>query len=184
MHTFKTLSKIGFAITATLFIHYAPVLTANAETVTIPAGTRVPVMVSNNISSNTVKTAETINLTIAEDVFVESKQVFRRGYVASINVEKAQANGHWGRPGYLELNSGQAKDIQGNPVPINMSYTAKGASRRAFSIAGTILSVPLVLFLVGLVTMPVTIMTSGKEAQIGQGLVLDTMTTSPTEVEL
>jgi hypothetical protein len=157
---------------------------ANAETITIPAGTRVPVLVSNNISSNTVKTSDTINLTIAEDVLVNNKVVFRQGDAASLNVQKARSNGHWGRPGLLELNSGLVTGVKGDKLPVNISYNAKGASRRAFSIAGTIISIPLILFAVGLVTLPVAVMTSGKEARIGQGLVLDTMTTAPSDIEL
>jgi len=184
MKHFKLLAKTSFAVMATLFISNAQLLISNAETITIPAGTRVPVMVPNNISSNAVKTSDTLNMTIAQDVLVKNKVVFHQGDTATINVAKARSNGHWGRPGLLELNSGMVTDVKGDKVPVNISYTAKGASRRAFSIAGTILSVPLILFIVGLVTLPVAIMTSGKEAKIGQGLVLDTMTTAPTEIEL
>ena len=173
-----------FSILAVLFVTHAQCLLANAETITVPPGTRVPLMVTNNISSNSIKTSDSINVTIAEDVKVNNQVIFHQGDPASLNVQRARSSGHFGRSGLIELNGGLVTDIKGDKHPINASYNAKGRSRRAFSVTMTILSLPLVLFFIGLVTLPIAVMTSGKDAKVGEGLILDSLTTAPIEVDI
>lgn len=176
--------KVGFAALTVFFITYGQPLAANAMTVTVPSGTNIPVLVTNTISSSSIKSSDTLNLAVAQDVKINNQVVFHQGDLVTVNVQKATASGHFGRPGYIELNSGMVTDVKGEKHPINLSYSAKGRSRRAYSITGIILSVPLILFWIGLVTMPVAIMASGKDAKVGQGLVLNALTTAPCELEL
>lgn len=178
---FKTVFKSWFAVLAFVFAANVHILSANAA-VSVPVGTKVPILVPNTVSSNSVKTSENINVLIAEDVRVEGQLVFKKGDPAALAILKSQSSGHFGRPGRLEIAGGFATDIHGDRQPINISYLSKGKSRRAFSIAGTILSIPLIFFFVGLVTLPVAIMTSGKEARVGEGLILESLTTSATEI--
>lgn len=178
------LFKVLFSVVVLLFVTNYAGICANAAVVSVPVGTRVPVLLQNVVSSSTVKTADTISATIAEDVLIDGAVVFHQGDKATLNVQKAQPSGNFGRPGRLELNGGMVFDVNGDTHPVNISYSAKGRSRRAFSITMTVLSVPLLLFLVGLLTLPVAIMTSGKDAMIGEGLILDTITTSAFDLEL
>lgn len=173
-----------FSVIAVLFVTHFQCILANAETITVPTGTRVPLMVTNNISSNSIKTSDSINVTVAEDVKVNNHVVFHQGDPASLNVQRARSSGHFGRSGLIELNGGLATDVKGDKHPVNASYNAKGRSRRAFSVTMTLLSLPLVLFFIGLVTLPIAVMTSGKDAKVGEGLILDSLTTAPIEVEI
>jgi hypothetical protein len=176
--------RTTFSILMILFAAHFSELSANAAAISVPAGTRVPIIVPNTISSNSVKTSDSLNVTLAEDVMIDNQTVFRKGGKATIAVQKAQPNGNFGRPGKLELNGGMVFDVIGDAHPVNLAYSTKGRSRRAFSVTMTVLSIPLILFWVGLITLPIAIMTSGKEARVGEGLILDGITTAPFEVAI
>jgi hypothetical protein len=178
----KAFVKVCFATCAIVFAANFNILYAQAS-VSVPAGTRVPILVPNTISSNSIKTSDNINVLISEDVAVNSKTVFRKGDTATLSVFKAQSSGRFGRPGRVEISGGFITDIHGDKHPINISYLSKGKSRRAFSIAGTIISIPLIMFFIGLVTLPVAVMTSGKEARVGEGLILEGLTTTSVDIE-
>ena len=169
---------LSLIVLSVLLIH--PVL---ASEVLVENSTQVLLDVPNVITTDTVKTGDTIQARVLEAVIVDGQTVFKEGAKAELIVEKSRDNGILGRPGKLSMNGGFVYDVNGEPHPIGYSYSTKGDARRGLSIAGTVLSVPLVLILVGLVTLPIFVGMHGKDAQYG-GQTVEALTTSSKSVAI
>src|ERR1700682_5876669 len=74
---------------------------------TIPAGTKIPVVTDQSVSSKTAQAGQTIPATVAQDVTVGGKVVIPKGSAAKLTVSSVQASGRLSTPAklYLRLRS-------------------------------------------------------------------------------
>src|SRR5882724_10614861 len=70
---------------------------------TIPAGTKIPVVIDQSVSSKTAKAGETVSGSIAQDVTVAGKVVIPKGSSAKLIVSSVQASGRLSTPAKLYL---------------------------------------------------------------------------------
>ncbi len=70
---------------------------------TIPAGTKIPVVLDQTVSSKTAKAGQTVSGTVAQDVTVGGKVVIPKGSAAKLIVSSAQASGRLSTPAKLYL---------------------------------------------------------------------------------
>ena len=89
-----------FAISLALALAL-PALTQASST--IPAGTKIPVVTDQSVSSKTAQVGQTISGTIAQDVAVGGKVVIPKGSVAKLTVSSVQASGRLSTPAKLYL---------------------------------------------------------------------------------
>ncbi len=90
--------------TIAIFLALALALPALAQASgTIPAGTRIPVVIDQSVSSKTAKAGQTISATIAQDVTVGGKVVIPKGSAAKLTVSSVQASGRLSTPAKLYL---------------------------------------------------------------------------------
>jgi hypothetical protein len=70
---------------------------------TIPAGTKIPVVTDQSVSSKTAQAGQTVPATIAQDVTVGGKVVIPKGSAAKLTVSSVQASGRLSTPAKLYL---------------------------------------------------------------------------------
>jgi hypothetical protein len=70
---------------------------------TIPAGTKIPVVTDQSVSSKTAQAGQTIPGTVAQDVTVSGKVVIPKGSAAKLTVSGVQASGRLSTPAKLYL---------------------------------------------------------------------------------
>lgn len=70
---------------------------------TIPAGTKIPVVTDQSVSSKTAQAGQTIPGTVAQDVTVGGKVVIPKGSAAKLTVSGVQASGRLSTPAKLYL---------------------------------------------------------------------------------
>ena len=70
---------------------------------TIPAGTKIPVVTDQSVSSKTAQVGQTISGTVAQDVTVGGKVVIPKGSAAKLTVSGVQASGRLSTPAKLYL---------------------------------------------------------------------------------
>src|SRR5712664_3853381 len=70
---------------------------------TIPAGTKIPVVTDQSVSSKTAQVGQTISGTVAQDVTVGGKVVILKGSAAKLTVSGVQASGRLSAPAKLYL---------------------------------------------------------------------------------
>src|SRR3981189_605430 len=90
--------------TIAIFLALALALPAVAQASgTIPAGTKIPVVIDQTVSSKTAQAGQTISGTVAQDVTVGGKVVIPKGSAAKLTVSSAQASGRLSTPAKLYL---------------------------------------------------------------------------------
>jgi hypothetical protein len=99
---------------------------------TIPAGTKIPVVTDQSVSSKTAQAGQTIPGTVAQDVTVGGKVVIPKGSAAKLTVSGVQASGRLSTPAklYLRLRTvtvgGKTYTVATNSV----GRTEKGKGKR------------------------------------------------------
>lgn len=119
--------------TIAIYIALALALPAIAQASgTIPAGTKIPVVTDQSLSSKTAQAGQTIPATVAQDVTVGGKVVIPKGSAAKLTVSSVQASGRLSTPAklYLRLRTvtvgGKTYTIATNSV----GRTEKGKGKR------------------------------------------------------
>jgi len=119
--------------TIAIFLALAMALPALAQASgTIPAGTKIPVVIDQTVSSKTAQVGQTVSGTVAHDVTVGGKVVIPKGSAAKLTVSSVQASGRLSTPAklYLRLRTvtvgGKTYTIATNSV----GRTEKGKGKR------------------------------------------------------
>jgi hypothetical protein len=179
----KLMKVISFLLLSLLGTEWA--LPAFSEIIEIPTGTRILVSLPNSITSSSIKSADTIQAYVAEDVRVNKKIVLSKGSVTLLNVENSQKPRAWGRPGVIQINGGTVTHSQGVKIPLTLSRSSKGKSGRKGVIILSVLSIPLMIFSgVGFYLLPTALLSTGQGVTLSQGLVLAGSTASSISVEI
>ncbi len=170
--------KALFGALLTLIAFITP---AYAAEVHVNAGTRVPIVLPNTVSSDVLEDQLAIQAQVQRDVIVDNMVVFKKGAPVELAISKVRDSGTLGKAGKLELSGGTIKPVNGNkPIPVNFSYKAKGNGKRGTAITLFIIGLPLlVLFGLGVIPIAAAFAMSGKPASIQGGQVFDTFTTAP-----
>src|SRR5579884_4246962 len=94
---------------------------SNAETISLPTGTRIPLSIYNTVSSNNLHDGDMVSAVIRDDVNYNGVTFFRKGDSATLTVDKSKpASGHGGA-GLLNITGGRAVDAKGHDVPFGLN---------------------------------------------------------------
>jgi len=172
-------NSVGRVLSAVLvgFLLLQVPLTAFGKTITLEAGTRVPITIYNTVNSDNLKTGDMISVSVSEPVKVNGVVIFKKGSTGVLSISKSVKSGGHGRAGQLEINGGRVTDVFGNAHPINASLSSKGNSKRGWAIVSSILGVVLIL-------VPFGIWVDGTPATVQGGQYIDALTTSASEIEV
>ena len=100
--------------------------------------TPIHLVLSDNLSSASATTGQTISFEVSEDVLVDSLVVIPRGSLAWGTVTDAQAKRRLGRAGHLDVNIDKARLADGEKVLLSATSHAKGGSHTAAMTAGIV----------------------------------------------
>lgn len=151
---------------------------ASIATSTVTAGTRIPLVMSETISSDDkggrkVSTGELITLTVQMDVTdVDGNILIKQGTLVNGTVTKSEKRKAAGTKGKLGFNVGFVKAADGQSVPVDLNYDSEGKSRTGAVVAGAVLvAAPLLLV-------------KGKAAVIEAGTVFNALVVGDKKIKL
>ena len=102
--------------------------------------TPVHLVLSDNLSSASATTGQTISFEVSEDVLVDSLVVIPRGSIAWGTVTDAQAKRRLGRAGHLDVNIDKVRLADGEKILLSATSHAKGASHTGAMTAGIVVT--------------------------------------------
>ena len=147
------------------------------RTITINAGTRVPVSVYNTVNSNNLNQGDMIAMAVSSDVKVDGVTVFKKGSEGVLFVSKSiKGRGHGGK-GILEIDGGRVYDALGNDYNLNLSINRQGVGKRGWAIVATVLGIALIL-------VPFGVWIDGSPASLQGGGQFDALVTTPKTIEI
>jgi hypothetical protein len=100
--------------------------------------TPVHLVLSDNLSSASATTGQTISFEVSEDVLVDTLVIIPRGSLAWGTVTDAQAKRRLGRAGHLDVNIDKVRLADGEKVLLSATSHAKGASHTGAMTAGIV----------------------------------------------
>jgi hypothetical protein len=132
--------------------------------VVLEDNTPVHLVLSENLSSASATTGQTISFEVSEDVLVSGFLVIPRGSLAWGTVTDAQAKRRLGRAGHLDVNIDKVRLADGEKVLLSATSHAKGGSHTA-AMTGAIVATSLVVW----PAAPFFLFMHGKDVTIPKG---------------
>lgn len=111
----------------------------------VPAGTTIPVALTNTINSDSLNDGDVVSVTVTDDVYIDNKKVFAKDTQGIAYVEKAEHTSHHGGAGMIRVRDGQLIDINHKKHKVQITMDAKGKSKRPSSIFLSIIGVLVIL---------------------------------------
>ena len=102
--------------------------------------TPVHLVLSDNLSSASATTGQTISFEVSEDVLVDALVIIPRGSLAWGTVTEAQAKRRLGRAGHLDVHIDKVRLADGEKVLLSATSHAKGASHTGAMTAGIVVT--------------------------------------------
>ena len=90
--------------------------TAPSGTVVLKAGTVIPLSLETTIDGNNVRTGQTIQFRVVQDIKVDGKTIIAAGSLAQGQVVRAEKNGLLGSAGEVEISVKSEQAVDGTAV--------------------------------------------------------------------
>ncbi len=117
---------------------------AQAEAVTIPSGTVVPVQTTQQLSSNSLASGQTVNsIIVAQDVKVSGVTVIKKGTPVYATVMDAKESGYVGQAGKLVIGIQSTTAVDGSNVPLSGTMMLKKEGEVGATAAASVILCPL-----------------------------------------
>ncbi len=104
----------------------------------VQRGTNLTITLTDSYDSKNVEVGQRLNAKIADDVYVSGKQIFKKGDSATLSVADVQKARFWGRPGYMLVMGGNARNTKGEMVRIEYHKKITGEEKTWPIVLGTI----------------------------------------------
>lgn len=151
---------------------------SSREDVMIVAGTRIPVVMSETISSDKkggrkVNTGEVISLTVQADVTdIDGNVLVKQGTLVNGTVTQAEKRKAAGTKGKLAFSVDFITAVDGQSIPVNLKYSFAGKSKTAVAVGtAVVVAAPLLLI-------------KGKPAVIQAGTVFQALVVGDKKIKL
>ncbi|CAA9418313.1 MAG: hypothetical protein AVDCRST_MAG74-3070 [uncultured Pyrinomonadaceae bacterium] len=133
-------------------------------TLTIPDGTELKIMTTEDISGQKVVEGDPLTFKVAEDVKVSTTVVIAKDVIVKGTVSSAKKKGFMGKGGELSVRIESTQTVDGQKVKLRASKSGAGGDNMGSTVALTVLFGPLGL------------LRKGKEAKIKAGTILTAYT--------
>ena len=151
---------------------------ANNSTILLSSGSRIPVVMSETISSDKkggrkVNTGEVISLTVQADVTdIDGNVLVSQGTLVNATVTLAEKRKAAGTKGKLSFSVAFVKAVDGQSIPVNLKYDSDGKSKTAIAVgAAVVVAAPLLLI-------------KGKPAVIEAGTVFNALVVGDKKIKI
>ena len=148
------------------------------STVLLSAGTRIPVVMTETISSDKkggrkVEVGELINLRVQADVTdIDGNVLVSQGTLVNGTVTLAEKRKAAGTKGKLSFSVAFVKAVDGQSIPVNLKYDSDGKSKTAVAVgAAVVVAAPLLLI-------------KGKPAVIEAGTVFNALVVGDKKIKM
>jgi len=145
---------------------------AFAETVQVPAGTRVMLQTTSTISPATANVGDTIELTVINDVIVGGKTVVKAGARATGEITNAKERGMIGIAAELGFVVRSCQAADGTTIMLTGNKFVKGKDKMVMSIG------------LALICCILFALMKGGDAMVPAGTQMDAMTAATTQVNI
>lgn len=129
----------------------------SAGDMTLPDGTELTVVTTEEISSKTAVEGDSLNFKVDEDVKVNGKTVIARGALVKGEVSNSKKSGRMGKGGQLSIRILSTESIDGQKVKLRASKGKEGDDKTGTTVALVVLFGPL------------GFLKKGKDAKIKEG---------------
>ena len=136
----------------------------NATSVTIPDGTEIKIVNTEEISGQRVVEGDALTFKVAEDVTINGATVIAKDSLVKGTVSSAKKKGFMGRSGELSIRIESTQTVDNQKLKLRASKSGQGGDNMGSTVALTVLFGPLGL------------LRRGKEAKIKAGTVLSAYT--------
>ncbi len=136
----------------------------NSEGVTVPDGTEIKIVTTEDISGQKVVEGDPLNFKVAEDIKVNGKTVIAKDTLVKGTVSTAKKKGFMGKGGELSVRIESTQTVDDQKLKLRASKSGKGGDNMGSTVALTVLFGPIGL------------LRKGKEAVIKAGTVLTAYT--------
>tara|TARA_B100000161_G_C33514051_1_gene397839 strand:+ start:374 stop:1078 length:705 start_codon:yes stop_codon:yes gene_type:complete len=150
----------------------------DAETVLLTAGTRIPVVMTETISSDKkggrkVETGEVISLRVQADVTdIDGNVLVKQGTLVNGTITQSVKRKAAGTKGKLSFSVDFIKSVDGQSVPVNLKFDFAGKSKTGVAVAaGAVVAAPLLLI-------------KGKPAVIKEGQVFNALVVGDKKIKI
>lgn len=138
----KKIIKIYCLATLIYLLNYS---SSYATEVLLETGTRIPLRLTNAVSSLNNIDGDIVIFTVDEDIKVEDIIVIKEGTPAYGLVNDTMPAARLGLPGYISINLDYLKTINGKKIALTNSYSKKGQDKRFSAIFPSLLWPPSLL---------------------------------------
>jgi hypothetical protein len=113
------------------------------DSIVIPDGTEFNAVNEQLVTSKTAAIGDPVNFTVDEDVIVNGTVVIAKGALVKGSVTYAEHNGHFGKPGKLNIQLVSTTAIDGQSVKLRASRGNEGKDKTNSTVALTVLLGPV-----------------------------------------
>lgn len=160
----STAKKIALSLTLVMLAQTVAPLAALTRVqdpapgqVTLPDGTELEVVTTEEISSKTATEGDPLNFKIEDDVIVNGKVVIAKGTMVKGSVSNAQKSGRMGKGGKLSIRVESTTTVDNQKVRLRASRGKEGDDKTGTTVALVVLFGPL------------GFLKKGKDAKIKEG---------------
>ncbi|MCS6267206.1 MAG: hypothetical protein H2174_06535 [Vampirovibrio sp.] len=129
--------------------------TINAKkTVNLPAGTALPIKITDTIDSKEIRVGTTVNFTATSDVLVDGVVVIKSGAMGQAQVSQVEEPSIAGQEGSVVVTDFTIRAIDGSRVPLTATLSQKGKDKMVVAIVSAIICLPFILIKGGKAVIP------------------------------
>lgn len=139
--------------------------------VTIPDGTEIDVVTTEELSSKTAAENDPVEFKVNEDVTVNGHVVISKGTIVKGIVSEAEKSGRMGRSGKLNIRVESTTAVDGQKVKLRAAKSGKGGDK-----TGTVIALSLLV-------SPLFLLKRGKDAKVKAGTKLKVFTDEEKKVQ-
>jgi len=127
------------------------------EALSIPDGTEIPIITTEEISSKTATEGDALTFKVEEDVVINGSIVIPRGALVKASVASSKKSGRMGKAGTLNVRVESTTTVDGQKIRLRASKGNEGDDKTGTTVALVVLFGPL------------GFLKRGKEAKIKEG---------------
>jgi hypothetical protein len=142
------------------------------EVVTVPDGTEIEVVTTEELSSKTSAENDPVDFKVNEDVKVNNKVVIAKGTLVKGIVTEAEKSGRMGKSGRLNIRVESTTTVDGQKIKLRASKSGTGGDKTGSVIALSLLVSPLFL------------LKKGKDAKVKAGTKIKVFTDEEKKVKV
>jgi hypothetical protein len=140
---------LGILLPSMFALSIIPDICYANETIKIPSGTEIPVVIAQTLSSETCGVGTEIIARVSNDLIINGSVVIRKGEMAVGIVEVCQKNGAVGSAGKLTIALTSTRAVDGSQIALTGTKSAEGESKVGTAVIVTILCCILGLLMKG-----------------------------------